>query len=52
MTDKLMYVPNDKTLNYPLCYLQLVDTQLNEPTNIYSIKVPKVVNLTNKKTLL
>ena len=29
-----------------------LDTQLNEPTNQNSIKVPKFVTLTNKKTLL
>ena len=42
MADKLMDIPNDDTLNYPLNYrLQLVvkmlDTQLNEPTNQKSI---------------
>ena len=47
--DKLMYIPNDKTQNYPFCRLQLV---LDAPTNQNSIKVPKVVNPTNKKTLL
>ena len=35
--DKLMYISNDDTQNYPLCKLQLfvknLDTQLNEPTN-------------------
>ena len=30
--DKLMYIPNDDLLNYPLCIFQyVVDTQLNEP---------------------
>ena len=46
MADKLMYIPNDDTQNYPLCRLQLViekfghSSQLNEPTNQNSIKVP------------
>ena len=30
--------------------LKRLDTQLNEPTNQNSIKVPKVGKLTNKKT--
>ena len=29
----------------------MLDTQLNEPTNKNSMKVPKVVKPTNKKTL-
>ena len=29
----------------------VVETQINEPTNQNSIKVPKVVKPTNKKTL-
>ena len=53
MSDKLMYIPNDGTQNYPFCKLQLkrLDTQLNEPTNKNSIIVHKVVKPTNKKTL-
>ena len=55
MVDKFMYIPNDDTQNYPICRLKLVvetlDTQLNEPTNQNTIKVPKVVKPTNKKTL-
>ena len=53
MTDKLMYfIPNDDTQNY-ICGLQLVvETQINEPTNQNSIKVPKIVKPTNKITLL
>ena len=54
MADKL--IPNDDTQVSPFCILQLVvetlDTQLNEPTNQNSIKVPKVVMPTNKKKLL
>ena len=46
-----MNVTNDDTQNYPFCRLHLaVDTQLNELTNQNFIKVPKVVNSTNKKT--
>ena len=37
MADKLMYIPNDESQNYPFIRLQLVgetfDAQLNEPTN-------------------
>ena len=51
--DKLMYIPNDDTQNYPLFKLQFVvetlDTQLNEITNPNSIKAPKVVKPTYKK---
>ena len=32
--------------------LKRLDTQLNEPTNQKSIKVPKVVKVTNNKTLI
>ncbi len=36
MTDKLMYIPNDETQNYPFCRLKLVlkhlNTQLIETT--------------------
>ena len=52
------YIPNDDTQNYYFCRLQSVqwlkrlNTQLNEPTNQYSIKVPKVVEQPNKKSLL
>ena len=52
----LNYIPNDNTQNYPLFKLQFVvetlDTQLNEITNPNSIKVPKVVKPTYKKTFL
>ena len=51
-----MYISNGDTQNYLVCRLQLVvkrlDTQPNEPTNQNSIKVPKKVEPTNKKTLL
>ena len=50
-----MYIPNDVTQEYPICRLQLVvvtlDTQLDKPTNQNLIKVPKVANPTNKKSL-
>ena len=55
MTDKLMYIPNDYTQNYPFYRLKFLlkrlDTQFNEPKDQNSIKVPKVVKPTNKKTL-
>ena len=45
MADKLMYILNDDTQNYPLCRLKLADkslnTKLNKPTNHNSVKVPK-----------
>ena len=47
MADKLMYILNNDTQNYPFSRSQLMErlnTQLNE--------VPKVVKITNKKTLL
>ena len=52
MANKFMYIQNDDTQNYPFCRLQLVvDTQLIEPTNQNSIRIPKVVEPTNKKTI-
>ena len=55
MADKLMYIPNDDTQNYPyIDYNQLLkklDTQPNEKTNKSSIRVSKAVKPTNKKTL-
>ena len=45
MTDKVMYIPNDNTQNYPFCVLVLVvekiNIQLNKPTNQNSLKSPK-----------
>ena len=46
MADKLMYIPNDKTQNYPYCRLHLVVQtiwKINEPTTQNSMKVQKVV---------
>ena len=47
MADKLVYIHNDYTQNYPFCRLQIVvkrlDTQLNKLTNQNSREVPKVV---------
>ena len=55
MANKLIYIPNDNTQNYPLCsdnqWLKRLDSQLHELTNKNSIEVPKVVKPTNKKTL-
>ena len=54
MVDKLMYIHNDDTQNYPFFRLQLVVetsvTELNKTTNQNSIKDPKVVEPTNNKT--
>ena len=52
MADKFMYIPNDDTQNYTVGYnywLNLLETQLNQPTNHNSIKIPKVVKLTKRK---
>ena len=51
MFNKLMYIPNDvnkitPSVDYNYCWKGL-DTQLNEKTNQNSLKVPKVVKLTN-----
>ena len=35
MTDKLMYIPDDYTQNYPFCILQLVVETFGHPT--YSV---------------
>ena len=47
MADKLMYIPNDDTQNYPLCRLPLVV----ETFGLYIKWGPKVVKPTNKKVL-
>ncbi len=51
-----MHNKDNDTQNYLFCRLKLVvetfNRQMNEPTNQNSIKVPKVVKQTNKKTLL
>ncbi len=52
MADKLMYIPNYYTQNYHFCRLQLVVETLGHLTNQNSIKVPRVVQTTNEKTLL
>ena len=56
MADKFMYNPNDDaqithSVNYNW-WLKRLDTQLNEPIDQNSIKVPKVAKPTNKKTSL
>ena len=55
MADK--YIHNDDTQNHPGSvdynqWLKRLETELNETTNQNSIKLPKVVEPTNKKTLL
>ena len=56
MVDELMYISNDETQNYPFSRLQLVVETFGhstyDPINQKSIKVPKVVEPKNKKTLL
>ena len=56
MADKLIYIPYKDTQFKPSVHynywLKRLDTQLNKPTNENSLKVPKVDNPTNKKTLL
>ena len=50
-----MYFLIYDTQNYPffrLKFIKSLDTQLDKPTKKNSIKVPKVVKPTNKKTLL
>ena len=56
MVDKLMYIPNDDTeittsVEYSY-WLKRLDTQHNEWTNQNSLKVLKVVEPSNKTTLL
>ena len=56
MADKLMYIPNANTQNYPFCRFQFgVKTfghTIYKPTNQNLLKVPKVGKPTNKKTIL
>ena len=55
MTNKFMYKPNDDTQNAPSVdysqWLKRFATQIKEPNNQNSMKVPKNVKITNKKTL-
>ena len=50
MADKLMYIVNDDTQNYPLCRFELVqwlkrmNTQLNEVTNQISPTSAKILS--------
>ena len=47
MADKLIYIPNDDTQNYPFSKLKLwlkVWTQNNDPTNQNSLKPPKFLS--------
>ena len=53
MADKLMYIPNVKTqisIDYNQ-WLKGLETQLNKPINQNSLRVPKVIKATNRKTL-
>ena len=50
---KLIYIPNDKTQNYPFYRLQLVVWTLKLFNQIIKFtKFPKVVKSTNKKALV
>ena len=50
MADKLMTIKKNSSLEYNK-WLKRLNAQLNEPTNHYTLKVPKVFKPTNKKTL-
>ncbi len=50
MAGKLMYIPNDDTQNYSM--VETLGHSVNELTNQNLIKVPKVVKIMDKKTLL
>ena len=57
MTDKLMYIHNYDTQNYPFFKLQLLkrlrlDTELNKQLNRNSVTVQKVVKQKTKEMLL
>ena len=45
-----MYIPNNDRQNYHFCMLKVLFKTLR--TNQNSMKIPKVVETTNKKTLL
>ena len=49
MTNKLMYIPNDETQNYPFCSFKISGWNV-WPFNL--MKVLKVLKSTNKKKLL
>ena len=49
-----MYIPNDDTLDYPFCRLQLIVETFGNGTQWIKLKltnVSKVIKPTNKKTL-
>ena len=58
MADNLMFTHNDDTQNYSFCRFQSVQclkrlyTQLNEPTNQNSMKIPKFFKPTNNENLI
>ena len=47
MNDKLMYIPNNEIQN-ETSFVKM-DTTMLEPTNLNSIKVPKVLEPTHRK---
>ena len=56
MADELMYIANDDKQDCPSVdsnyWLKRFNTQLNDPTNQNSLKVPKVVKPIYNKMLL
>ena len=57
MSDKLMYIPNNDTQNYPFCRLKFVVETFehswdNKITNENSLKSSKFFKPTNKKMSL
>ena len=53
MAYNLLYIQIDDTHNYPFCrfkWLKRLDTESNEPIKKNQLKVPKVVEPTNKKS--
>ena len=55
MANKLIYIPNDDTQNYPLCRLKIVVETFEHPTELINqskfTEVPKVVEPTNKENV-
>ena len=49
MADKLMYISNDNTQNYPFCRVKLVVETLEQSTNHNSLKSPKLLSQRIKK---
>ena len=52
MVDKVMYIPNDNTQNYPFCGLQIVAETFGHSTKWTKQSKFKVVKPTNKKNVI